>query len=475
VGAASLSLLAPELILLAAALALLAADLLGRVRERGAAAISLGGTVAAAAFVLAVLPASGEAVGGRFVVDGFAWWMKLLVLSGGVVSIAISHGDREVPAEGRGEYLLILLFTLVGGCLLASARDLVTLYVSLELAGMPLYLLAAWRRDDASSEAGLKYLVLGAMATSLLLFGMSLLYGLTGTTDLAAIGRALEAGPVTWLALALVAAGAGSKLSCAPFHLWTPDVYEGAPTPVTAYLSVVSKAVALGLLALLLTLVFGRLLDSLQGVVAALAAVTMTWGNVAAVIQRNVKRLLAYSGISQAGYLLLGLVGAGRENVPAMVYYMLVYLFSNLAVFAVLSACAHERRCDEVADFRGLSRTNPLLALCMLLALFSLAGVPPLSGFTGKFFLFSVAAQHGHHWLVALAAVNSTVSLYYYLRIVREMYIAPAGPEAAVAVRPALGVALGLCVATVLAFGIVPAVYDSVFALTSRWTEGFIR
>ena len=477
-------LMLPELVVIATAFAAGGADLLVADRSRRAlAAIALGGIAAAFTAALAA-PLGGAPSGGRLTVDGAARWVKLLFLLPGFLTVVLSKDLLEGRARVRvrgigfpGEYYTLLLFTLAGMMCLISATDIVTLYVSLELATLPLFVLAAWRRDDArSGEAGLKYVIVGALASAFILYGLGILYGLAGSTALAAIGRAVAPSPAFWLAAALVLAGVGFKLTIVPFHMWAADVYEGAPTPVTAYLSVASKATGL---AFLFQLFFRMLLPHLEAwtpLLAILAATTMTLGNVVAIVQSNIKRFMAFSAISQAGYLIMGFMAPGTDGVAAMIFYLLVYIVTNLAVFACIIWYSNETGRERIEEYRGLARTNPLMALAMMVALFSLAGIPPLSGFVGKFFLFSIASAAGCHWLVAVAAVNTTISLYYYLRIVRQMYIEPAEEDAApLPSGRALAAVIGALAVAVVLLGIVPWFYAQAHAHAALWTAAALR
>jgi len=485
-------LMLPEILVVATAFAVLVADLVLSERGRAALAPLAMAGLAAAAVALGLTPQAGELLGGRFVMDSVAWWFKALFLLAGFLTIALSmdllDGRIGVRARGigfRGEYYTMLLVTVSGMMVLISARDLITLYVSLELATIPLFVLAAWRRDDPQSgEAGLKYVIIGALASAFILYGFSILYGLAATTDLAAIGRAISGRPPAafWLAAAMVLAGVGFKLTIVPFHLWAADVYQGAPIPVTAYLSVASKGAGLAFLFQVFYRLFGTHLQEWGLLVAIFAAVTMTVGNVVAIVQPNIKRFMAFSAISQAGYLIMGFLDAapdkahGNAGVPAMLFYMLVYILTNLAVFAGIVWYANETGREEIKDYRGLSRTNPLMALAIMLGLFSLAGIPPLAGFVGKFFLFKIASGAGFHWLVAVAAVNSTISLYYYLRIVRQMYIEPtfegAGPVRA---SRSLSITSAALAVAVVLLGIIPIFYNAVSADTLAWLATLAR
>lgn len=469
----------PELIVIGTAFIVLLLDLFLDEDEKTTLGIlAVVGLVIASIVVVLLLPESGTLFGGRFVFDNVAGWFKLVFLFSGIITITLSWdqlGQRKTHAnqqlKNTGEYYTILLFTITGMLYLISARDLITLYISLELTTIPLFVLVAWKRADMlSGEAALKYVILGALSSAVLLFGLSLLYGLTGHMSLPDIAGQLTPSPALWLAVGLIIAGVGFKLTIVPFHLWAADVYQGAPTPITAYLSVASKGAGLAFMFLLFFKVFGQFLADWSGVLAAFATITMTLGNVVAIVQQNIKRFMAFSAISQAGYLIMGFLGPFAEGIPAMVFYMLVYLVSNLVVFAVIVFYANETGRERIDQYRGLARTNPLLALAMMIALFSLAGIPPLSGFVGKFFLFSIASQAGFHWLVVVAAINSTISLYYYLRIVRQMYIElPFDDAVKLPISPILASTVVVTAVATVALGIVPGFYEAIHTQTIGW------
>lgn len=477
----------PELIVIGTAFAVLGLDLLiSESYRRVLAPLALVGlAIATGALVLA--PLNAHLLGGRFTLDAVAWWFKLMFLTSAFFTVLLSRdlldGHTAVRVRGigfRGEYYTMLLFTLAGMMYLISARDIITLYVSLELATIPLFVLAAWRRDDTkSAEAGLKYLLLGALASAFILLGLGMIYGMTGTMDMQEICDALRTGaqPAFYYGATLLLAGVGFKLTIVPFHMWAADVYEGAPAPVTAYLSVASKGAGLALMFQLFFRMFGPHLTDWLGVIAALSAVTMTLGNAVAIVQNNIKRFMAFSAISQAGYFVMGFLGTSGQGAPPMIFYLLVYVFSNLAVFACIVWYSNETAREYIEDYAGLSQTNPIVALVLMVSLFSLAGIPPLSGFVGKFFLFSVASQAGYHWLVAVAAVNSTISLFYYLRVVRQMYIEPPKKGASAPQAPSVTLAaamLLLCAGTAL-LGIVPSFHEMIQADTSQWFSEILQ
>ena len=473
-------LMLPELIVVATAFLVLLVDLVADGKKPAILSpLALGG-LAIAIGALCITPngAGCEMFGGRFVVDAVAWWFKLVFLGSALLTVAMSldsfegrFTSEESKLGSAGEYYIVVLFTLAGMLYLASARDIITLYVSLELSTIPLFALTAWRRDSLSGEAGLKYVLLGALGSGILLYGFSFLYGLTGTTSLAEIAKHLTMmTPAVIMAIAMITAGIGFKMTLVPFHMWASDVYQGAPTPVTAYLSVASKAAGLALMFHVYFRIMGHLLYEWNLVLAILAATTMTIGNLVAITQTNIKRFMAFSAISQAGYLIMGFLGPNPDGVPAMLFYLIVYMLTNMTVFAVIILHSSRTGSQNITDYKGFSRLNPSIALAMTVALFGLAGIPPLSGFVGKFFLFSIAAKAGFNWLVALAAVNSTISLYYYLQIVRQMYIdPPAAGAQPLKVTPALAIAILVAVTGSVVLGVVPTFYEMIHSGTATW------
>jgi NADH-quinone oxidoreductase subunit N len=415
---------------------------------------------------------SGVAFGGAYASGSLAGIFKQIFLLAGVCMVWLSWPvERREDAQlldHLGEYLALMLFSLAGMCLLVSSRELVLLYVSLELVTMPLVLLVAFNRHESrGAEAALKYAFFSALASGLLLYGLSLLYGLTGTTMIAESADRLTMGPLATWALVLVMAGVGFKISAVPFHLWTPDTYEGAPIPVAAFLSVASKAAGFVLFYQLVYGVFGRIPQAVEQIVTVLAALTMTVGNLIAMHQTNLKRFLAYSSIAQAGYVMMGLSNPGILGWSSVVYYLIVYLVSNLAAFGVVSIVAAATGKEHMQEYAGLSQSNPRLALVMMLAMFSLAGIPPLAGFLGKFYLFASAAEKGLYWLVLVGAVNATMSLYYYLLVIKWMYIVrPEGSNGITARVPVSwpsGLVLGINTLAMLVIGITPQII--------RWVE----
>jgi NADH-quinone oxidoreductase subunit N len=397
---------------------------------------------------------------GLIICDPFSLTFRWITLGTIGLTLLLLAASKEVEAAVCGECVGLILFIGVGLMLMAEANHLLMAYLAMELVSLSAYVLVGMLREPRSAEAALKYLLFGALSSGIMLFGMSLLFGLTGSLGLADLARASAglAGPLSnalLVAVALLLAGLAFKISMVPFHMWTPDVYEGAPVAVTALLSVGPKAAALALLA--------RLMEALQPVWPAVAplllvltVVTMTLGNLVALAQTNVKRLLAYSTIGQVGYLLIGFTVHTRLGLEALLVYLVAYLFMNFGAFACVVAVVNDTGSEALEAFRGLSRRAPALALLCTLFLLSLAGIPPLLGFFGKFLLFGSALGAGQVWLAVAGAVNSAVALYYYVNIIRLMYLAE--PAAAGRLSPslALQVALVVCGLATLGLGLFP-------------------
>lgn len=328
----------------------------------------------------------------------------------------------------RGEYYVLILVSTLGMSLMASSADLIMLYLAIETTSIPLYVLAGFlTRDDKSSEAGFKYLLFGAMASAVMLYGFSLLYGFAGTTNIYDMALGLRAGgvsDVTFLgSLLLVLVGFGFKIAIVPFHFWAPDVYEGAPTPVAGFLSTASKAAGFAVLIRFLIAAFPAIAPYWGAILAALSTATMTLGNALALAQKNIKRMLAYSSIAHAGYALIGVVALSRLGVASAVFYMVVYIVTNLAAFGVITVFGRIAGSDEIAAYAGMSRRSPTLALIMLVAFLSLAGMPPFGGFIIKFLVFAAAVEANLIWLAMVGILNSIVGLYYYLSVLKVIYL----------------------------------------------------
>jgi NADH-quinone oxidoreductase subunit N len=430
-NSASLPLLTTEIILVGLAVVGLFLDLRRTAEEKKGeiiANVSIAGVAAALLGLGLQWGKSGICFKGAFSQDGVSYFFKALFLAAGIFTLFMAKNFQAKLKHGRGEFILLIVFSLIGMSFLASANDFVLFFVSIEILTVSLYILTAYLRDQQSAiEAGIKFLIMGALSTAVFLYGLSFIYGATGSTSFAEIRESVvnfHTMPAHFVfGMVLVIASLGFKIGAFPFHLWVPDVYEGAPTPVTAYLAIGSKAAGFaGLVRLLLT-VFSPAMDSLSWLFGILAGLTILYGNLGAIPQTNVKRLLGYSSIGHAGYLLIGLATFFYSGEEALLYYLLSYLFSTAGVFLVLVALSHHSKTDEIHELAGLSERSPLLAAGMLLSLLSLAGIPPLAGFFAKFYLLWAAVKSGMLWLAAIGALSVVLSLYYYLKIVKVMYL----------------------------------------------------
>ncbi|MEN8183815.1 MAG: NADH-quinone oxidoreductase subunit N [Myxococcota bacterium] len=394
-------------------------------------------------------------------IDRFASFGITLVALASALSCLLSVAYLATLRINHGEYYALLLLATSGMMLLIASTDLITVFLGFELMSIPLYALAGFDRSRVrSNESALKYFLVGAFASAILLYGMALLYGATGHTDFNGLRAALDFGsPLALAGLALVLVGFAFKVAAVPFHQWAPDVYEGAPTSVTAYMSVTVKVAAFAALLRLLGSAVGPAPENLSGVLWGLAAATLLLGNLMAVVQQNVKRLLAYSSIAHAGYVLMGLVSGTEGGQAAVLFYLLAYVFMNLGAFAVIVALARDGQdFDRISDFAGLSRTRPGLAGLMTLFMLSLAGIPPTAGFFAKFYIFSAAVDAGYLWLTVIAVLTTVVSVYYYLRLPVAMYMQEPSdevPRAETSTGETL--VLAVCAAGVVFFGIFPS------------------
>ncbi|MFN3682878.1 MAG: NADH-quinone oxidoreductase subunit N [Fimbriimonadaceae bacterium] len=451
------SLLAPQLVMTGFALAVL---LLAGIRgERPGAHPEAGwvaflGSCAALALCLLV-PREGSLWNGMYVWDSAtAFFCALFAAACALVCLASTSGPY------RGEYYALLLISTVGLMFLVASGSLLMLYLSLEVSTLTLFVLAGYDRNrDRSAEAALKYLVVAGTSSAVFLFGVSWVFGAAGSTGFADLNEAFQglAPGYAWIGMALILVGLAFKIAAAPFHLWAPDVYEGAPSPVSAYLSTASKAAGFLAIGRLLLLVLPGRSEVWVVFVGALAVLSMAFGNFVAIVQTNVKRLLAYSGIAQAGFLLIAVAAASGEGLSAVGLYLLLYVFANVGAFLCVYAVGEATDSHALENYDGLSRRSPLLSFAMLVFLLSLAGIPPLAGFVGKFLLFAAGMQSGLWWLVLLGAVMSTVSLYYYLLVAKRMYIHAAPENAERVLVPApVAVAIGVCVALTVLIGLYP-------------------
>ncbi len=401
----------------------------------------------------------GAAFGGSLVQDGISFYFKLIFLLAAFFTLFMAREYQSKLKRGREEFVLLILFALVGTIFLASANDFLLFFIALETLTVSLYVMTAYLRDRESSiEAGVKYIVLGALSTAVFLYGLSFLYGASGTTSFTEMGvriAAMPSVPVSFLfGMVLVVSSLGFKIAAVPFHLWAPDVYQGAPTPVTAYLAIGSKAAGFAGLVRLSMTAFAPAQESLSALFAVLAALTILYGNLGAIPQTNVKRLMGYSSIGHAGYLLIGLAAFSAGGGESLLYYLMAYLFSTGGVFLAIVALSQTAKADEVADFAGLSRRSPLLAAGIMLGLLSLAGVPPFAGFFAKFYLLWTGVKAGLLWLVAIGVLNVVTSLFYYLKIVKAMYVDAPADTNPIRLSPDQKIIQYLCIAGIVVLGI---------------------
>jgi NADH-quinone oxidoreductase subunit N len=472
---ADLIALLPELVLTALGMVVLLAGVVGgRRKHRLLGALSVGSLVATGGalwIAAAHTDPAGRFFSGMFVLDHYAVFFKALFLLSSLLAVLLSLNYLERNDYRPGEYHALILFATVGMMVMASGSSLVSIYVGLELMALSTYILAGYfRREVKSHEAASKYFVLGALSSGVLVYGLSVLYGSVHSLDLAVMATNLkrgDLGPAALTGMALLACGFLFKVAAVPFHVWTPDVYEGAPTPITAFMSVGPKAAAFAIFLRVFLVAMEPMARQWHLLVGVAAALTMIWGNVAALTQDNVKRLLAYSSIAHAGYALLGLVAGGALGVQSVLFYMLVYTLTNIGAFGFVILLESRGFAGEtVEDYAGLARSHPVAAFGMLIFLLSLGGIPPTAGFMGKLYLFAAAVHAGFVWLAVVGVLMSAVSLYYYMRIVLQMYLRD-GPEA----EPAPLVAAPWTARVVTACGIavlVIGVYPTPFAAAAR-------
>ena len=469
--------IAPEIVLAAGICLIILVDLFVSDSKKWVTSTLTGFVMLAALVPVLTLAVSDDNVrslfDGRYVIDEFALTLKALFLIVGYVVVLLSQNHVEEGDYYQGEYFTLLLTSVTGMVMMASSRDLVSIFVALEMLSIPAYMLAAWRkRDRKSNEAGVKYYLLGVFASAIMLYGMSLLYGVTGSTLLSEIGRQLtvegQFGGVQALAITFVIVGFAFKVSAVPFHTWAPDTYEGAPIPVTAFLSVASKAAGFVALVTLIYVGFPQAKDVWQPFIWVLAAATMTMGNLVALRKTNIIRMLAYSSISQGGFILMPLAVAGTGDAagPALqsvVVYLIVYAAMNLGMFAVVIAASRTTRSGEISSFGGLFSYAPGLGVLMTIFLASLAGIPPLGGWIAKFTAFRAVLEAGGGWgygIAVIGAVNSVIAFGYYGSIMREIWMKPApnGETSAVKTPSSLIAAMVITTAGTIVFGVLPGV-----------------
>ncbi|MBI4499213.1 MAG: NADH-quinone oxidoreductase subunit N [Chloroflexi bacterium] len=459
-----LRLMAPQLALMVVAFAVLFLDLLIPQKQRWMLAwLSVAGLVVAAGLSLSLLGQGGTSFFNMLVVDGLTVFFMLLFAGAALLVVAATAEYAPRLEPHLGEYYSILLLTTAAMMFLASSGEFISLYVALETIGIGLYVLAGLGRDQKSSEAGIKYLLLGAISSAVLLYGMALVYGLTGSTDFAVIAQALPAvaevnRATLLLAVVLLVAGFGFKMAAVPFQMWVPDVYEGAPTPVTMYLSVASKAAGFAAVLRVFHGALGQppIQAEWAALFAVLAVASMTVGNVGAIPQSNIKRMMGYSSIAHAGYLMVGLAVLQQSGSAGLLFYLVAYALTNLAAFLAIILISRQLNSDLIPDYTGLYRRAPALALVLGLCMLSLTGIPPTAGFWAKVYLFGAAVESGLAWLALVGVINSVVSAYYYIGVVRAMFLGAPASEEPLAVPVGLR-SVGVLVAlVVLAIGVYP-------------------
>jgi NADH-quinone oxidoreductase subunit N len=464
---ADLIVLAPEIVITVTGLFVLFVDLAARGRERmWLAGLSVLGVVIAMALVARQVsegPSRVLAFSGLHVVDYYANFFKVVFLLSAIIVILLSARHVQEQGMDTGGFYTLLLFATLGTMLMASAADLLSLFVGLETMSVCTYVLCGFlKRDQRCNEGALKYLLMGAFSTGVVLYGMVLLYGVAGSTDLEAIAKAVGMGsfrnPALVMAMVLLAAGFGFKIAAVPFHMYLPDMYEGAPTPVVAFMAGAAELAGVAVLVRVFLIALPDLQVDWGLLFWVLAVLTMTIGNLVAIAQANLKRMLAYSTIAHMGYILIGPVVGSQLGVAAVLFYSLAYACMTIGAFGMVVLLARGTvRGDQIDDFTGLAQRSPLAAGVMLLFLLSLTGIPPTGGFVGKFYLFAAAVDAGYIWLVLIAVINSAISLFYYMRVAMVMYMRELPPQGiALSRSPALYLALFLAAVATLILGIFP-------------------
>jgi NADH-quinone oxidoreductase subunit N len=466
---ADLFMMRQELLLILLTLFVVVADL-ATVNEKKHRVINLTLVLFGLLTIAGFLPsASGNLFGGMYNSTPLTTGMKN-VLNIAMLIIMLQSVTWLVKPENitkATEYFILLFSTLIGMDYMISSGDFLMFYIGLELATIPATVLAAYdKTSNKSAEAGIKFIFSSALSSGFLLLGLSIIYGTTGSIYFEDVVQAFGNSTLQLLGFIFFLSGMGFKISLVPFHFWAADVYEGSPVNITAFLSVISKGAAVFILTILLYKVFHAIQATWESLLYVLAVATMTIANLFAIRQDNLKRFMAFSSIAQAGFILLGIMGASQTGMTTVVYFVLIYVFTNLAAFGVISSISHHTGNETITSYNGLYRTNPKLSLTMMLALFSLAGIPPVAGFFGKFFLFTAAASQGYYILVLIAVLNATISLYYYLRVIKAMFIDKNDtPIAWFRSDNYTRISLVLCVTGVFVIGFLGFVYEYLFAL----------
>ena len=450
----------PEIVMTCLALLILLSDLVIKRKET----IAFLSIVSVAVVTYLLAGSTGTTFNGMFIADGYSLFFKLIFMLNVILTVLISVKYIAIEKVNFGEYYSLILFSTLGMMLMASAGDLITLYLGLELMALSTYVLAGFLRHDIkSNEAAMKYFLLGAFASAFLLYGISMIYGLTGTTDLHAISsyisqKGLSGNPVLMLSMIMFAVAFSFKIAAVPFHMWAPDVYEGAPTSITAFMSVGPKAAGFAVLGRVFMVAFSSAQIEWAEIFVPISILTMAVGNIIALSQTNIKRMLAYSSIAHAGYVLLGIIAGTSDGMASVLNYLFIYAFMNIGAFAVVIMLRSEGfKGDNISDYEGLAKTHPLAAALMLVFMFSLTGIPPTAGFMGKFYIFMSAISAGYTWLAVTAVIFSAISAYFYLRIVMYMYMKEPKTAVQLSVSPGIALALTITVIAVLLIGVLPS------------------
>jgi len=477
----------PEWVLAAFTLAVILLDLFYH-EKKILSVVSLCGLAIAAVWAIVYsLQLDGErlwAFNDMLVLDYYALFFKLLFLGIAFLVILASNDYIKKLQHAQGEYYVLIMLSTLGMMLMAATTDLISIYIALELTSISLYVLVGLLKDDKSTESSLKYLLLGAVASAVLLYGMAMVFGFTGKTQLGDIANALRAmsiagiidNPALLVGIVMLVAGFGFKIAAVPFQMWVPDVYEGAPTTITAFLSVGSKAAGFAVIGRVFLSAFGMSsISTGWGMIfAVLAVLSMIVGNVAAIPQTNIKRMLGYSSVAQAGYLMVGLAtmgfggGGGVQGQSGIMFFLTSYSLTNLGAFIAIIAITNALNSDNISDFAGMGKRAPVLALALTLCLISLVGMPPAAGFMAKFYIFRGAVYEGLLWLVIIAVINSVISAYYYLRVVKIMWFNPAAAEEKISSSAALRVSMAMACLGVLALGIVPNIVMEIAKIAAQ-------
>lgn len=452
-----------EIIVLVTGLTVLMLDLVIKDERRNfiLAGVSIAGLLLATGFAVVLFGERISIMSNMFVVDSFSIVIKVVVLLGASLSILLAIGFLQRPKSNPGEYYFLLLTSTLGMMIMSASTNLMVVFLGIQLASIPMYILTGFKRSDTkSSEAALKYFLLGILTAAVSLYGMSLLYGLTGTLNLAEMGKRLATltpdNPVIFLGMTFVIAGITFKIAAVPFHFWAPDVYEGAPTPVASFIAAVPKVAGFAVLVRLVYTAFPTLTVQWAGLLALMAVLTMLMGNFLAIPQKNIKRMLAFSGIAHMGYALITLAVPGENALGALVFYLVTYGAMTGGAFAIVTGIGRVTHEHEISDFAGLGSRSPVLAAAMTLFLLSMLGFPLTAGFIGKFLIFGAAIEKGMAWLALIGVANSVISLLYYFGVVRTMYLEPAQTTEPIKISALIWFVIGVAALVVIILGIYP-------------------